>query len=72
MLIRSLIMLALRNVLRHLRHSVFSLAAIAAGVAALALAALAALALMRFRLGVNPVIAACALVGLLLRAAGLA
>ena len=38
MLIRSLILLALRNVLRHLRHSVFSLAAIAAGVAALALA----------------------------------
>ena len=35
-------------------------------------AALAALALMRFRLGVIPVIAACALVGLLLRAAGLA
>ena len=41
-------------------------------LAALALAALAALALMRFRLGVIPVIAACALAGLLLRAAGLA
>ena len=38
MLIRALVLLALRNVLRHLRHSVFSLAAIAAGVAALALA----------------------------------
>ena len=38
MLVRALVMMALRNVRRHLRHSVFSLAAIAAGVAGLALA----------------------------------
>ena len=41
-------------------------------VAALALLLLAALALFRFKLGVIPVIAGCALAGLLLRVAGLA
>jgi chromate transporter len=37
---------------------------------ALGLAALAAIALIRFKLGVIPVIAACALAGLVLRIAG--
>ena len=41
-------------------------------IAALLLMALAALALFRFRLGVIPVIAGCAVAGLLLRLAGLA
>ncbi|HYF43881.1 MAG TPA: chromate efflux transporter [Ramlibacter sp.] len=41
-------------------------------VAALLLAALAALALLRFKLGVIPVILACAVAGLVLRLAGLA
>jgi chromate transporter len=41
-------------------------------VVALAIAALAAVALFRFKLGVIPVIAGCALAGMLLRLAGLA
>ncbi len=41
-------------------------------VAALLIAALAALALLRFKLGVIPVIAACALLGVLLKTTGLA
>lgn len=55
-----------------LRHVAWPVAGGPPDLAALAIAAAAALALLRFKVGVMPVIAACAALGLLLKTTGLA